>query len=613
MSEVSDLAAASTSSSDVSAVSALPTASPVSTSSNVSSSPSETTDPLVSRESFQTYAEGIKKQLHSFVVERIQFLQGAAVELRALYALAHKSGNPALKEELSGHFYRASAELKALRGIGSETANGAVSSALSPSERTGASTSANGVPIPARAGDPRIDASRSASMSTPTAPPKPTLPPVPKTPARPLEELYSETEILTEQAEQEGDVFAGKTGLIRLKALLCRQRGIQAEFAAQDIQHWPLRSLFNYIRRRIDDEHGPGHYLISLRSDLWQAEAWPWYRLADLYDLLADAHIALDWYDKECEKLTNTERMELLESIASHQTRLWRHLQTFFPRQNDEHQIQFFRELCAIAEEEDYYLFSLQERCPDETLDERAEQMPVILEHLQLDKKNRAKREAALQKLRTLVINPDFGTRDTDPIELNSAVAECRKQGAPASSTALRSMLMPWLSLLEESTEKSVQEVARELQKESERLAKKAQAQMEAQEAEASLSALSESEQAELDAVRNLLRGKRCLFIGGICREESRQRLEKELELAELVWPSTNGAESVYKFESDIEKTDITVIMVRFMRTGWGQARELAVKHNKMFVRLPAGYGLMQVARQITRQLLHEEAAVAAK
>jgi hypothetical protein len=555
----------------------------------------DTLQPLQSPEVFAAYCENVKRQLQEFVTERITFLEEAHRQLLSLQAIATRSGNQTLLTELTALGQQAQHEAVSLKGDGSPLAIPADFTTISITAGSSSSVAASVSPEPAVI-TPPLD----FNAARPIARPAP--PPVPKTAPRQLEDIYQETEQLTEIAEAEGDQFKEATGLIRLKGLLCRQRALQAELAARDIQHWPLRQLLNYIRRRIDDEHGPGHYLIPLRAELWPTEAWPWNRLAHLYESLADAHDALAWYDVESAKFSQPERQELLESIAAHQTRLWRHLQMYFPRQNDEHQINFFRELCAIAEEEDVYLFSLQERCPDDVLEEKAEELPVVLEHLRLDKKNRAKREAALQELRSMVTAPDFGTGDKDGEILSKAVARCRTQGYPASSTALRALLMDWVSLLDESKEKGAQEVAKELQREAERLARKAEAEVPDTE-----QALSDIEQSELDAVRDLVRGKRCLFIGGLCKEEARQRLERELGLAELVWPSTNGTESVYKFESDIQNTDITVILIRFMRTGWGQARELAVRDGKLFVRLPAGYGLRQVVRQFHRQIVHAE------
>lgn len=566
-------------------------------------------DPLESPEAFQLYCERVRQLLQNHISERVEFLKEAQTQIHALEVLARQANDLTLTQELVALARQCDRQLSALQN----TEGGSV---LPERE-----ISALGVPIsaapPSRSpealrfldnGSSHLSPVAAAPESRPSvgrassAPPRVshTPPPPPPTPRRPLEEIYRDTDLLDEESNAELHPMPETPGLIRLKALLCRQRALQAELAAQDVQpNQTLRYLHGYLRRRVDEEHGPGHYLIALRNELWPAEAWPWNHLAYLYEGLAAAYEALDWYEENCQNLTKPEQQEVLESIAAHQTRLWRHLQTYFPRQNDEHQINLFRDLCALAEQQDLYLFTLQERCPDDTLNDRAESLPVILENLRMDRENRTRREASLQILRSLLAEPDFGTRENDRQRLTEAVTRCRAEGLPASSIALRTLLMDWVAMLEESEERIVQEVVRELLKESERQALRAE--IELAEVERPLSEL---EQVELDAVRAIVRGKRCLFIGGICREESRQRLESELELASLLWPSTSGAESVYRFEADIQNTDITVILIRFMRTGWGQARELAVKHNKQFVRLPAGYGLRQVVRQFYRQLV---------
>jgi hypothetical protein len=572
-------------------------------------------DPLESPEAFQLYCERVRQLLHNHIAQRVEFLKEAQVQIHALESLARQASDLALMQELSALAHQCERQLYALQhsegGFGIPereiTALGVPISSSPPSRspETLRSLDNGSSHLPPVAATPDL---RPSAGRAPSPPPRTTHTPPqpPATPRRPLEEIYRDTDLLDEEANAELHPMPGTPGLIRLKALLCRQRAMQAELAAQDVQpNQTLRYLHGYLRRRVDEEHGPGHYLIALRNELWPTEAWPWNHLASLYEGLAAAYEALDWYEEHGKNLTKPEQQEVLESIAAHQTRLWRHLQTYYPRQNDEHQINLFRDLCALAEQQDLYLFTLQERCPDETLQERAESLPIILENLRMDRENRARREASLQILRSLISEPDFGTRDNDRQRLAEAVVRCRSEGLPASSIALRTLLMDWVAILEECEERAVQEVVRELMKESERQALR----METALAQVDRP-LTDLEQEELDAVRAIVRGKRCLFIGGICREESRQRLESELQLASLIWPSTNGTESVYRFEADIQSTDITVILIRFMRTGWGQARELAVKHNKLFVRLPAGYGLRQVVRQFYRQLVPHDIVV---
>lgn len=574
----------------------------------------ELRSPLESPEAFAAYKDRIRHQLKAQVVERIAFLESATEELGALETLARRASNVPLVAELANLAQMARHECAALNRFDSVADPSPIATDVRTVEPL------HGVIRESRVThhgpDYFTETAPHAPYSTdfrstayrPAAPrPAPVIPTFPKTPARQVDEIFRDVETLAEEVES-GLAESGIPGVVRLKAQLCRQRALQSELAAQDIQHWPLQQLISQIRRRVDEEHGPDHYLIPLRRELWPTEAWPWQQLAELYIWLAKAYETLSWFDHEADSLGRNDRHELLESIAAHQTRLYRHLQAYFPRQNDEHQITLFRDLCAIADDEDVYLQCLQERFPDDLLAERAEAMPAILERLHADRASREKRDRAVALLRALVGRSGFGAEPEDHQALVRAVVACRSEGEPCSSLVFRETISKWIDTLESSEDRCVQEVARELKMDADRSVVRVD-----DESPVGETKLTESERAELDSVRAVVAGKKCLFIGGVCREESRQKLEKELGLAELVWPSTNGAESVYKFEPDIQNTDFTVVLVRFMRTGWGQARELAVRNGKPFVRLPAGYGLKQVVRQFHQQLPAREVAVESK
>ena len=62
---------------------------------------------------------------------------------------------------------------------------------------------------------------------------------------------------------------------------------------------------------------------------------------------------------------------------------------------------------------------------------------------------------------------------------------------------------------------------------------------------------------AELEAVREVTRGKRCLLLGGTCREENRRKIEEALQLSELVWPSTKPSDPLSKFDTELRHSDI--------------------------------------------------------
>lgn len=313
--------------------------------------------PLDSREAFGAFASEARQALKAQIADRAAFLESARLQLGALQTLAREAANEPLIERIAALIDDASREIASLRD----------------------GTATVSAPRTAVVDETTSRESRGPAWrpwtSTRTGPSQP----VPALPARQPEAIFADVDALQEQVGADTPDLRGVAGLIRLKALLCRQRGLQAELAVAGVEHWPLRQLLHQIRRRIDDTCGPGHYLIPLRAEVFPTEPWPWYRLAELYDGLARAQDALEWYQANTELIPLAQRQEVLECTAAHQTRLWRHLQGYFPRQNDEHQISLFRDLRAAAETEGVYLSTLQERCPDETLVERTEQLASIL------------------------------------------------------------------------------------------------------------------------------------------------------------------------------------------------------------------------------------------
>jgi hypothetical protein len=388
-----------------------------------------TQNPLASAEEFARYCDSVRCRLSEHVQSRAEFLSVARERLGALERVAREADASALCSELRELLGLVESELHHLQssGISGRSADG-----MGPVDTQHAVVAATPV-HPHENGASDTSSDGRARVRQPAVPEA--------HPVRPLEDVYRDVEAMTHLLDDAGRRWPGSSGLIRLKALLARQRGLQAELTGRGIDHWPLRQIMHNIRRRIDEEHGSGHYLIGLRAELWPSDPWPWVRLAELYEDLADAVEAMAWYTRECERLTRPDRHELLESIAAFQTRLWRHLQSFFPRQNDEHQIHLFRELCSVAAQEDVYLFSLQERCSDELLAEKVDHLHILLEHLRLDRAGRPARDAALQELRTLLREPDFGRGADDAVRLQAAVEHCLSEGVPPDSAAFRRWL----------------------------------------------------------------------------------------------------------------------------------------------------------------------------
>ena len=85
----------------------------------------------------------------------------------------------------------------------------------------------------------------------------------------------------------------------------------------------------------------------------------------------------------------------------------------------------------------------------------------------------------------------------------------------------------------------------------------------------------------ELEAVRQITQGKRCLLLGGTCREENRRKIEEALQLSELVWPSTKPSDPLSKFDTEIRHADIVALLTRFSRKEWKNAQDICAREGK--------------------------------
>ncbi len=80
------------------------------------------------------------------------------------------------------------------------------------------------------------------------------------------------------------------------------------------------------------------------------------------------------------------------------------------------------------------------------------------------------------------------------------------------------------------------------------------------------------------------------------------QNIREALQLAEVDWPDLDGSESVNSMEARIRNADITVVVVRYSRTHWKEARDIARQYGKQFVMATRGYGVTHLAQQIVQQ-----------
>jgi hypothetical protein len=110
----------------------------------------------------------------------------------------------------------------------------------------------------------------------------------------------------------------------------------------------------------------------------------------------------------------------------------------------------------------------------------------------------------------------------------------------------------------------------------------------------------------EVEKARELLAGRSIVLIGGERRGDREKALREGLGLAEVYWMKTSEQhQPLDAFEPLIAKEDVAcvVLMIRWSRHGYGDVKQFCDRHGKPLVRLPGGYGVNQIAKQILDQV----------
>lgn len=113
-----------------------------------------------------------------------------------------------------------------------------------------------------------------------------------------------------------------------------------------------------------------------------------------------------------------------------------------------------------------------------------------------------------------------------------------------------------------------------------------------------------DDETEDVTAARKLLEGRAVVLIGGECRPRSKEALEVGLGLSRLDWITTRPHEPTSRFTAAVQRDDIALVMlaIRWSSHSFGAVRDVCQSAGKAFVRLPRGYGVNQVAREILAQ-----------
>ena len=108
----------------------------------------------------------------------------------------------------------------------------------------------------------------------------------------------------------------------------------------------------------------------------------------------------------------------------------------------------------------------------------------------------------------------------------------------------------------------------------------------------------------EVLTVRDLLRGKAVVLIGGERRPHAQRALQEAFGLKELRWIEPGEHESFGAFEPAVAQPDVAVVLlaIRWVSHSHSNVQQFCTAYDKPLVKLPAGYSPNQVAHQIVHQ-----------
>jgi len=108
----------------------------------------------------------------------------------------------------------------------------------------------------------------------------------------------------------------------------------------------------------------------------------------------------------------------------------------------------------------------------------------------------------------------------------------------------------------------------------------------------------------EVQDVAELLSGRSIVLIGGEVRPAAKAAIEAAFNLKAVDWIATREHQSIAAFESHIARPEVALVVlaIRWSSHSFGDVQKMCDAHGKPLVRLPAGYGTNQLARQILDQ-----------
>jgi len=391
-----------------------------------------------------------------------------------------------------------------------------------------------------------------------------------------------------------------------LLASACRYRLIRDE-ATESGREWDANQLKKQLTSLVHQQLG-GLWIPPLDPNLDFSE----HELETLqtgYEALARSWQMWEWYQQHRSDLDKGTGAPLLEGIAAPVPmvqQIWTSKQ-LLSKMAEQDGTERLRE--AVREEAQGRRWEIEMLSSNSPRHKQVHYIRHAEEHWEAAKRQvqkKAQQREALDRLSAVLAAPNPDSFEED---LLCALVACHQAQIPCSNRELCELMRGYDSFLENpavpkrcALAKSEESAARKfLVNLGKHLLKREQKALQ-QETPSEEETPAEQNGELLRKARTITKGKKLFMLCFHRRAEAEQNIREALQLEEVDWPDLDGSESLNSLESRIRNADITVVVVRYSRTHWKEARDIARQYGKQFVMATRGYGVTHLAQQIVEQ-----------
>lgn len=482
-------------------------------------------------------------------------------------------------------------------------------------------------PSDAISGKAELEAVGAELPQTPLPPPPPQLSALER--QAQTETLRLELDAIAAQWTQiDAEGLLDKQGALRrpqafaLRALACqvgsayaraRECGLAAEVRTT------VRRLRNQMEMAREFAHDRADCL-PFAEECWSEEAHclnghEWQHLAARYADMERAQTAYYWYCEHQETLGQPFRLDLLNAIGAMQQSLFRALEYFGG--GDRLQGDLYGCLLESARSIGGYLTTLRPEMTDEELETTGSTLEGLMQRAEQEAAdNKARQEKESRRNDALAAALAFFTQNitaggssatltTDRKHLLPLLKECLATGVPPTNVQVRNALLlngPRLLENQSGCERILEAVLAERKRRG--MDALAQEPEDAGEEEPSDTAVAEF----LQMVRPFTEGQKLLILGGVPRQRVCEELEQTLGCAEVKWPQSKKSDRASKFQTDIKRADMLLLVKNFASHDMSEkGREWIKGAGGHFVFIPSGYGVNQLINQLYKYVMSDK------